>query len=202
VSCLPAGVGFEVECRALATFAHGGAGQDVTEQAVWSAASATNARFLGLSDFGGPVVASFRILTGTTVIKATIGAVPSSSNTSTVNRWVVQSTPLTVSNVTVAPSSVDFIDTTPAQLTATAQFAPVTSATAGCPVSPAPVPTRNFSALTEWSTVPDPSPVADVDFFGLVTPLASGDTSVSWRYPRGTPTPVFQNSIPITVTLP
>jgi hypothetical protein len=203
LSCLPAGVSFEVECRAFATLAHGGgAPQDVTQQAAWSSGNAASAKFLGLSDFGGPVLASFRILTGTTFVRATIGATASSSNSSPVNRWVVQSTSLTVNDVSVAPTSLDFADATPAPLIATAQFNPVTSTAAGCPVSPATPPTRDFSGLTGWATVPDPSPVADVDFFGVVTPLATGGTSVSWRYPRSAVTPTFQGSIPITVTLP
>jgi len=199
LSCLPSNVGFEVECRAFATLAHGGAPQDVTEQAAWSSGNAASAKFLGLSNFGGPVVASFRILTGATFVRATIGSVLSSSNASPVNRWVVQSTPLTVSNVSVAPASLGFTTPTRARLVATAQFNNVAGGVAGCPLVP---PARDFSALTGWSTVPEPSPVADVDFFGVVTPLASGATSVQWGYPRGAAAPPFQGSIPITVTLP
>ena len=106
LSCLPAGRSFEVECRATGTFAHG-VSADVTEQVAWSSTSGSIARFFGLSDFGGGVVASFRIFTGTAVIRAAVGGVVSSSNASPVNRWVVQGTPLNVTNVSVAPDHVD-----------------------------------------------------------------------------------------------
>jgi len=191
LSCLPSGRSFEVECRATATLAHGGTA-DVTEQATWSSGNAGIAKFFGLAEFGGQVVASFRIFAGTTFIRATVGSVASSSNVSPVNRWVVQGTPLAVTGVSVAPDHVDFTDGTPVQLTATAALQGTTGTAAGC-TAPS---TRDFSLLTTWNTVPNPSPVAKVNVFGLVTPLASGNTSVHWAYPGTTP---FQGDVPITL---
>jgi uncharacterized repeat protein (TIGR02543 family) len=172
LSCLPAGRGFEVECRATASFTHGGAPADVTDQATWSSSSGSIARFFGLSNFGEAVVASFRIFTGNASIRATVGG---ASNTSA----VVQGTPLAVTDVSVAPTSVDAATVgTPVQLTATATLAPTTGTAPGCTAPPA----RDFSLLTTWRTVPDPSPVADVSVVGLVTPLAPGTVPVHWSY--------------------
>ena len=190
LACLPSGRSFEVECRATASFGHGGSA-DVTDQAAWSSTSGSVARFLGLSDFGGPVVASFRISTGTAAVRAAVGTVISSSNLSAANRWVVQGTPLAVTGVTVTPASVTFADDTPVPLTATAALAGTSGTAAGC-TAPS---TRDFSLLTSWRTVPESSPVADVNVVGVVTPMASGSTTVHWTYP-GTS---FQGDVPITV---
>ena len=192
LSCLPSGRGFEVECRATATFAHGGTA-DVTEQAAWSSGNAGIAKFFGLTSLNGAVVASFRIFTGTTFIRATVGAVLSSGNVSPVNRWVVQGTPLAVTNVSVTPASVDFADAAaaPVQLTATATLAGTTGTATGC-TAPS---TRDFSLLTTWSTVPASSPVASVSVFGLVTPSAPGSVPVHWQYSGTT----FGGDVPITV---
>ncbi|HEU5197882.1 MAG TPA: hypothetical protein VFW70_24295, partial [Methylomirabilota bacterium] len=190
LSCLPSGRSFEVECRATGAFS--GVPHDVTEQVTWSSGSASIARFFGLSDFGGPIVASFRIFAGTTFIRATLGSALSSNNMSPINRWVVQGTPLAVTSVSVSPSSVFFTDSNPVPLTAIASLTGTTGTAAGC-TAPS---MRDFSLLTTWRTVPDPSPVADVDVFGRVTPLASGTVEVNWSYPG---TPPFSGSVPVTV---
>jgi uncharacterized repeat protein (TIGR02543 family) len=182
LSCLPSGRSFEVECRATATFAHGGSA-DVTQQATWSSGNAGIAKFFGLSEFGGQIVASFRIFAGTTFIRATVGAVVSSSNVSPVNRWVVQGTPLALSSLGVAPDHIDFADGTPVPLVATATLQGTTGTAAGCTAPSA----RDFSLLTSWRTVPSPSPVAKVDVTGVVTPLAPGSVSVRWSFPETLP---------------
>lgn len=181
LSCLPSGRNFEVECRASASFLHDGATYDVTEQVTWTSTNAAIARFLGLSGFGGPVVASFRILPGIAAVRATLGTIPSSGNTSLGSRWAVQGTPLAVTNVTVAPSSVPAaVVGTSVPLGATATLVGTTGTATGCSAQQP----RNFSLLTAWTTVPDPSPVADVNVFGRVEPLASGDVTVHWTYPE------------------
>jgi hypothetical protein len=194
LSCLPAARGFEVECRATASFAQGGS-HDVTDQAVWTSTSTAIARPLGLSDFGGPLVASFRIFSGTAAITASLGGVMSSANKSPGTRWVVQSTPLTVTEMSVAPPGSVTVGT-PAQLQAMASFASVTGVTAeaaGCPKPPSLPPTRDFSLLTTWSS--NNKPVADVNFFGRVDPRDVGDATIHWAYPGTT----FQGDVPITV---
>ena len=180
LSCLPAGRSFEVECRASATFAHQPGSFDVTHQATWSSTNNAIARSLGLSDFGGPIVASFRIFTGIAAIKAAVGGVVSSANLSPVNRWVVQGTPLAVTGVSVESPAAPVTVGTPTQLQALATLGPTTGTALAC-LTPS---TRDFSLLTAWRTVPDPSSVADVNFFGLVDPLAAGDVTIHWTYPE------------------
>ena len=189
LSCLPSGRSFEVECTATGTFS--GVPYDVTEQVTWSSGNAGIAKFFGLSDFGGPIVASFRMFAGSTFIRATLGTALSSSNMLPVNRWVVQGTPLAVTDVSVSPSSVTFADGNPVQLTATATLGGTAGTATGC-TAPS---TRDFSLLTTWRTIPDPSPVADIDVFGRVTPLAPGTVPVNWSYP-GT---LFSGNVSITV---
>ena len=198
LSCLPAGRSFEVECRASARFAHRTGAFDVTDQATWSSTNSGIARSLGLADFGGPIVASFRIFTGIAAIRAALGGVVSSANVSPVNRWVVQGTPLAVTGVSVeTPRDLPVVGP-PLQLQAMATFAGVTTGVAGCPVPPALPPSRDFSLLTSWSSSNEA--VADVNFFGLVTPVDSGITSVHWRYPGTTAAgAVKEGDVPINV---
>src|SRR5262249_12419291 len=143
------------------------------------------------SEFGGPIVASFRIFAGTASIRAALMGGISSGNTSLGSRWAVQGTPLKVTGVTVAPSSVAFTDSTPMQLTATAALSGTTGTAASC-TAPS---MRDVSLLTTWAS--NAESVADVSFFGLVTPVASGDANVHWRY-AGTVPPI-QGNVPITV---
>ena len=193
LSCLPSGRGFEVECTATATFTHGGTA-DVTEQAAWSSTNAAVAKFFGLSDFGGQLLASFRIFAGTAAVRATVGSVVSSGNLSPINRWVVQGTPLNVTGVSVAPASIAFTDATPVQLTATAALTGTTGTAAAC-TAPS---TRDFSLLTTWSS--DNKPVATVTPAGLVTPVATGSATVHWEYPGTTVSgAVRQGDVLITV---
>jgi hypothetical protein len=193
LSCLPSGRGFEVECTATATFTHGGTA-DVTEQAVWSSTNAGIAKFFGLSDFGGQLLASFRIFAGTAAVRATVGTIVSSANLSPINRWVVQGTPLNVTGVSVAPSGIAFTDATPVQLTATAALTGTTGTATGCTAPSA----RDFSLLTTWSS--DNKPVATVNPAGLVTPVATGSAIVHWDYPGTTVSgAIRQGDVPITV---
>ncbi len=183
LACLPAGVGYEVECRATATFTNAGP-QDVTDQAMWTSTNVAFARPLGLSEFNGPVTASFRIFAGIAAIKATVGGIVSPTPLPLSpgnNSWTVQGVALTAAsvpngaNVSVATPLGPVNVGTPVQLQAIASFNPA----AGC-ASP---PPRDFSLLTSWDTMPHPSPVATVNFFGLVEPVAAGPVTIHWAYP-------------------
>jgi uncharacterized repeat protein (TIGR02543 family) len=206
LACLPGKLNFEVECQATATFAHGGTG-DVTDQGTWTSTNVAIARPTGLARFGdGPVVASFRIVGNTpaapantgVAIYTTLGTVGSSRNTSAGNAWVVRSATLVVSNVSVAAPAGPLTVGTPEPLQALASFLPVPGATsvAGCPVSPAVPPQRDFSLVTTWTT--SDSTVADVEF-GLVDPLAPGPAVIGWKYQTVTPAFLRQGTVPITV---
>jgi uncharacterized repeat protein (TIGR02543 family) len=171
LSCLPAGLGFEVECRATGAFTHAGA-HDVTDQAVWTSSSKSIARSLGLAQFGDqPAVASFRIFPGTAAIKATVGSIVSASTIAPGNGWTVQGVTLTVTEVSVAPPPGRVIRGTPVQLQALASLGGATCTS----------PPRDFSLLTTWETSDET--IADVNFFGLVDPLTAGAVTIHWTYP-------------------
>jgi hypothetical protein len=185
---LPSGLGFEVECAALAKFAHFPLSppQDVTEQATWSSSAAGVARPLGLAEFGGPIRQHFRIdAVGAARLIATVADVTSASGP----RSVVQGISERVTTVTVAappPLTVG----SPVALEALATLSPAVS---GCPVR-----TLDFSLLTTGTAWRSADPhVATVDVSGVVTPLAAGQTRIDWSYSG--PSLSLSGEVPITV---
>ena len=201
LACLPEGLGYEVECRAMATFA-GGAAHDVTDQAVWRSTSTSIARSLGLSQFGDdPVVASFRLdSAGTAAIVATVGRVTSSKDKSPGSGWVIETARLAVVTVSVAGPTGPVAAGSLVPLQALARFTPVATDAGGCPAAPDAPPARDFSLLTRWDTAPADSPVASVNVLGEVETLAPGQVAITWRYQDPVDgTPVFSGAVPITV---
>jgi hypothetical protein len=194
LSCLPSGLGFEVECRATAAFAaNPSVMQEVTDQVTWASTTAVGFS-LGLSDFTGTLRQSFQIRSnGTAALYATGNGQTSSKDLTPTNPWVVQGVTSAVTGITLTATP----NPIPAggqplqvRLGQPAQLAAMATLTGGC-ASP---PTRDFSLRTAWSTVPAGSPVASVTFFGLVEPLGAGSVSVHWIYSGA-----LNGDVPITV---
>jgi hypothetical protein len=193
LSCLPGGLGFEVECQATAAFAASVSSlRDVTDQVTWVTTSGGVAASLGLASLNGSVRQSFQIRSpGTSTLYAMANTVTSPMD------QIVQSVAATVTNISVTATpnpivqgqALDIPLGQTAQLTATATLS---SSTSGCTS----MPPRDFSLRTTWTTVPASSPVADVSITGLVEPLAPGDVTIHWRYSGTT---IFEGDVPITV---